>query len=88
MEHKRIIISPTKVTMGNLTGNILTKKDDLTFLQRICNIDTSQYDFIYKLNDNWAGGYFLRSGDNYRIIMCGSGVPIVSDRSGTLKRRN
>jgi hypothetical protein len=86
MEYNKFTITPTTVTIDIMKGYIMTKNDDLSFLQKICKIDTSQYEFIYKLDDGWTGGYFFLSGNKYRIIKCGSGVPIVSDKSGVLRK--
>lgn len=90
MEHKKITITPTTITIGDMKGHILPKNYDYSFLHEICKIDTSQYDSIYHLDNTFAGGYFFISdnGTKYRLIICGSGIPIVSDRSGILRKIN
>ena len=59
----------------------------MQFLEQVCNIDTSNYEYIYKLDDGWAGSVLLVKGDRtYLFFKCGSGLPIVagSKRTGTL----
>jgi hypothetical protein len=59
--------------------------DDLNFLEflnKVCGIDTTKYDKIYSLNDNWAGRGLLIKGNQYRYITFGSGRPIVNEKTG------
>lgn len=75
--------------MERKKGYVLTDKDEgnKAFLREICGIYPEKYDRVYKLVDNFTGGYFFIKGDKFRVIYCGSGVPIVSDKTGTLKKR-
>ena len=50
----------------------------IKFVNTICKIDTSKYDYVYSLDDGWAGSLLLVKGDTYRFFKCGSGVPIIN----------
>lgn len=79
--NREIIFNGMKGTVMNSDGNYMQ------FLQQVCNIDTSNYTYIYKLDDGWAGSVLLVKADkSYLFFKCGSGVPIIagSKRTGTL----
>jgi hypothetical protein len=46
-------------------------------------IDFTKYDYAYSLDDGFAGSYVFIKNNNYRFIKCGSGIPIINDKSGT-----
>ena len=58
----------------------------MNFINNICDIDTNNYDKIYRLDDNWVGSLLFIKGNKYRFIQCGSGVPIImsTERIGVL----
>ena len=71
------------IVFNGLSGKLISN-DNKIFLQQICNIDANNYEYVYKLDNGWAGGYLFINGNKYRYITCGSGVPIVSDVEGIL----
>ena len=77
-----IVTMATQITFNGLKGKLINN-DDYDFLNKVCNINTNDYDHIYKLDDGWAGSYLLIKHKNYRYIQCGSGRPIISDKTGT-----
>ncbi len=75
------------IMFGNMKGTLMNNDQRyMTFVNKICNIDTSKYDKIYKLDDNWAGQLLLVKGSKFRWIQCGSGRPLITEteKNGTL----
>ena len=81
MDNKIHYIDTDTILFRNMKGKIET---NMIFLNKVCNINHKYYDKIYKLDDGWTGGYLLIKNNEYRLIICGSGKPIVSDTKGTL----
>lgn len=81
MDKKIKYLSNNNIIFNNMNGELINNYD---FLQKVCNIDTTKYDYIYKINDNWAGAYLLIKNNMFRLIECGSGKPIISDTYGKL----
>lgn len=81
----KLTTAPKKITFNKMKG-ILTKTN--SFLHDIADIDTSEYEYIYHLDNGWAGAYLLIKDINfkeYRFLECGSGVPITRDIKGSFK---
>lgn len=76
-------VTPTTIIFNNMNG-VLVYGDENIFLQQICKIDTTKYDYIYKLEDGWASSYLFIKDKTYRYIKCGAGIPIVNDVTGEL----
>lgn len=74
-------LTDNKIIFNNMNGELTTNYE---FLQKVCKINTYNYDKIYKLNNGWVGSYLLIKNNTYRFIECGSGRPIVSDTTEKL----
>lgn len=72
----------TTIVFKNMKGSLATEKDK-NFLRVLGKINTDDYDYIYSLDDGWAGSYLLIKNNNYRLLKCGSGLPIIGDTTGT-----
>ena len=81
MNNKIYYIDSDNILFRNMKGKKLV---DMQFLNKVCNINCKNYDKIYKLDDGWTGGYLLLKNNTFRLIMCGSGKPIISDTTGNL----
>ena len=79
MDKKIKYLSYNKIIFNNMNGELINNYE---FLQKVCNIDTTKYDYIYFINNGWSGAYLLVKNNNYRFIECGSGNPIISDTVG------
>lgn len=82
LENNKIIFHDIETNLSN-EGELINSTN-LDFINKILKINTNEYDYIYKLNDNWAGKYLFVKGNAYRLVTCGSGKPIVYDESGIL----
>ncbi len=83
MDTLEIVDFPSKIRFNNMDGTFVSENNK-EFLKKVCNIDTNDYEYSYTLNDKWAGSYLFIKDKDYRFIKCGSGRPIVSDRTGKL----
>ena len=78
-------LSNNKIIFNGMDGTLMNDdKRFMEYLHIICGIDTDPYDNIYKLNDNWAGNILFIKDNTYRLVVCGSGIPIFSEKTGTL----
>ena len=60
-------------------------KNFIKFINEICKINTLDYDYIYRLDDNCAGCLLLIKGNNYHYVKLGSVNPIISESKGVLE---
>jgi hypothetical protein len=81
MDKKIKYLSYNKIIFNDMNGELI---NNFEFLQKICKIDTTKYDYIYHINNRWTGAYLLVKNNNYRFIECGSGKPIINDTIGKL----
>jgi hypothetical protein len=72
------------VTFNCMHGYV-AKNKDIEFLQRICNINTDNYDEIFHFDEGVAGCYLLVKNNTFRFIICGSGLPIIGGYEGVLE---
>ena len=78
MSIKYLSTNKHKIIFNGLEGQLMNDNTDfMMFVNKICRIDTKQYEYIYKLSDNWAGCLLLIKGNKYRSIECGSGLPLI-----------
>ena len=76
-----------EIIFNEMRGKLMNANIEyMDFLKKICKIDTNCYEYIYRLDDGWAGSVLLVKDLSYRCFKCGSGVPIVdgSDKTGVL----
>ncbi len=83
MDTLEIIDFPSKIRFNNMDGTFVSESNK-EFLKKVCNIDTNDYEYSYTLDDKWAGSYLFIKDKDYRFIKCGSGRPIVTNRTGKL----
>jgi len=71
------------ITFRGMHGK-LVDEPRMEYINKILKIDCSLYDKIYQLDDGWAGAYLFLNWYNFRLVHCGSGVPIRSEENGVL----
>ena len=81
----KFYLENNQILFDGMEGQLMNNNSEyLEFINRIYHIDSSQYDFIYRLYNNWAGCILLVKDNQYRYITCGSGRPIVDESFGEL----
>lgn len=79
LEYNKIIFDYNEKSFEGEFAN----SNDLKFIiNEILKIDKNDYEYIYKLNNGWAGAFLFIKENTYRWVTCGSGVPILSNRIG------
>lgn len=68
-----------EIIFNGMSGKLMNNDINyMTFIHEICKIDTKNYEYIYKLNDNCAGSILLVKDLSYCYYKCGSGFPIIN----------
>lgn len=88
-----IYLENDKIIFNGMNGKLNNSKEYREFIKegfRIekYNIDIDQYEYIYKLDNGWAGTLLLVKGNKYRTFTCGSGRPLIteSEENGILEK--
>jgi hypothetical protein len=75
-----------RIKFNGMTGELMNDNVEyINFVNKICGINTKNYEYIYRLTDNWTGGLLLIKGNNYRFFKCGSGKPLITESEKTGK---
>lgn len=91
MENNKITyLENGKIIFNKMNGKLINN-EYLDFIKNgfeieKFNINIGQYDYIYILDNKWAGTLLLIKGNKYRTFNCGSGRPFIteSEINGTL----
>ena len=82
-----------KIIFDNKNGILMNYNPryiDFINKNNICEIDTSSYDYIYKIYDKWCGYLLLIKDNKFRYIQCGSRIPFLleTEKNGILSIEN
>ncbi len=77
---EKIIFDDREATLTNYN------KEYMELMYKLTGISLWEYDYVYNVKNNWAGGLLLIKGNQYRYFTRGSGRPILteSEKRGTI----
>ena len=87
MSIKYLSTNKDKIIFNKMKGQLMNDNTDfMLFVNKICRIDTKNYEYIYQLSNNWTGCLLLIKDNKYRFFECGSGLPLIlsSEQNGEL----